>query len=199
MANACSGAGEPCSRVVAMRILTILGLVAVLALSNVRSARGQGCLGDCNNSGMVTVDEIIRGVTIALGTADLSVCPSFDADHTGRVEVYELVTAVRHTLEGCPAGGNALSTKSSPIAISEDNHWVVAANTDANTVTLFRVLVDSTLMKVQEIGVGREPRSVALLPQKPWAYVANTVSGTVSVLSLDTGLTLATITVGTEP
>ena len=49
------------------------------------------------------------------------------------------------------------------------------------------------------MAVGQEPRSVALLSNKPWAYVANTLSGTVQVVSLLDYSTVATIPVGTEP
>ena len=60
------------------------------------------CVGDCNGSGDVTVNEIINGVNIALGTADLATCPSFDANHDGQVTVNELLQAVNAALNGCP-------------------------------------------------------------------------------------------------
>ena len=36
------------------------------------------CTGDCNSNGEVTVDELIVGVNIALGNAQLNTCPSFE-------------------------------------------------------------------------------------------------------------------------
>jgi YVTN family beta-propeller protein len=89
--------------------------------------------------------------------------------------------------------------KSSPIEITADGKTVVAANSDTGTATFFAVGDDGLLTKRQEVAVGEEPRSVATLVQKPWAYVANTVSGTVSVIDLTDYSTLATIDVGTEP
>jgi hypothetical protein len=43
----------------------------------------------------------VRGVNIALGTADLDTCPSFDANYDDRVTVNELVRAVNNALAGC--------------------------------------------------------------------------------------------------
>ena len=91
------------------------------------------------------------------------------------------------------------ANKSSPIDITPDGQMVVAANTDADTVSLFQVGADGSLTKAQEVAVGREPRSVTTLVKKSLAYVANTVGGTVSVLDLVTHAVVATITVGTEP
>jgi len=59
------------------------------------------CVGECNGDGEVTVNELIRGVTIALGAVPLAECPAFDADDNGEVTVNELVTAVNAALNGC--------------------------------------------------------------------------------------------------
>jgi hypothetical protein len=59
------------------------------------------CVGDCDDSGTVTVDELIRGVNIALGLVPLDNCGSFDANGNGGVTVNELVQAVNAALEGC--------------------------------------------------------------------------------------------------
>ena len=60
-----------------------------------------GCVGDCNGGGEVTVDEIIKGVNIALGNAALDTCPQFDADGSGDVTINELIVAVNNALKGC--------------------------------------------------------------------------------------------------
>ena len=59
------------------------------------------CVGDCNADGAVTVDELVKGVTIALGTAALSTCPQFDLDGSETVTVDELIRAVNRALDGC--------------------------------------------------------------------------------------------------
>lgn len=59
------------------------------------------CIGDCNADGTVTVDELIKGVNIALGSLPLSDCKSFDANGDGTVTIDELVKAVSAALNGC--------------------------------------------------------------------------------------------------
>ena len=62
------------------------------------------CLGDCNEDGQVTVDEIVTLVNIALGSTSISMCPNGDFDGGGTVTVDEIVTALNFALDGCPAG-----------------------------------------------------------------------------------------------
>ena len=80
--------------------LAVLTLFAVLIVGD-GVARGQLCTGDCDAGGAVTVDEILRGVNIALGTTALIECDSFDHDGDEMVTVDEILTAVNAALEGC--------------------------------------------------------------------------------------------------
>lgn len=59
------------------------------------------CVGDCTGDGVVAVNELITGVTIALGLQSIDRCPTFDASGNGAVEVNELITAVVNALNGC--------------------------------------------------------------------------------------------------
>jgi ELWxxDGT repeat protein len=59
------------------------------------------CAGDCDRGGSVTVDELVRGVGIALGSTPVDVCAPFDANGDGGVAIDELVGAVRAALDGC--------------------------------------------------------------------------------------------------
>jgi hypothetical protein len=59
------------------------------------------CVGDCDGSGEVTVDEVIKGVNIALDNAALDICPQFDVDGNGMVTINELIIAVNNVLNGC--------------------------------------------------------------------------------------------------
>jgi len=61
------------------------------------------CLGDCDNSGMVTVDELLTMVNIALGNADESTCDAGDANHDDQITIDEILTAVNNALNGCGA------------------------------------------------------------------------------------------------
>src|SRR5436309_6065234 len=81
-------------------------------------------------------------------------------------------------------GGFSGATSSQPLALSADGELLAVANPDNNTVTFF----DTSWPvpeRIEEVNVGREPNSVALAPDGREAYVANTVDGTVSVLTLN--------------
>ncbi|MBI4516798.1 MAG: hypothetical protein HY699_13385 [Deltaproteobacteria bacterium] len=77
--------------------------VSKVAITNAAVSAGTACVGDCDSSNDVTVDELVKGVNIALGTAQLTDCPSFDKDNSGDVTVDELVTAVNYALGSCPS------------------------------------------------------------------------------------------------
>lgn len=62
-----------------------------------------GCVGDCDGSGAVTVSDIITGVNIVLGNQPVSSCPSFDADGGGTVTIGEIIQGVNNLLNGCPS------------------------------------------------------------------------------------------------
>lgn len=78
----------------------MLALLAV-SFSSVRAVPAV-CLGDCDGDGEVTIDEIIRGVNIALGLAALGTCPVFDTSGDGEVTVDELIVSVTNALNRCP-------------------------------------------------------------------------------------------------
>jgi hypothetical protein len=61
------------------------------------------CVGDCDGSGTVSVDEVIRAVAIALGTEPLATCPVADSEGNGIVEANDLVTIVGNATGGCDA------------------------------------------------------------------------------------------------
>jgi hypothetical protein len=60
------------------------------------------CTGDCDQSGRVTVEELVRGVSILLTGSGLAGCPAIDADSDGGVVVSEAVQAVANAMDGCP-------------------------------------------------------------------------------------------------
>jgi hypothetical protein len=60
------------------------------------------CAGDCDDDQIVSVDELIRGIRIALDLLSLAECRLLDADRDGRVTVNEPVLAVHHALNRCP-------------------------------------------------------------------------------------------------
>ncbi len=61
------------------------------------------CIGDCDGSGAVTVDELVLMVNIALGEAPADDCTAGDADDSGDITINEIVAAVGNALTACPA------------------------------------------------------------------------------------------------
>ena len=77
------------------------------------------CAGDCSGDGVVTVDELITGATIALGERATADCPSFDEIRNDRVEVDELLGAIRNA-QPVRSGGAKLSRGGCEIPYGED-------------------------------------------------------------------------------
>jgi hypothetical protein len=61
-----------------------------------------GCVGDCDSSGSVGVNEVVLMTNIALGTDQPSSCPAGDPANDG-VQINDIVTAVNNALHGCPS------------------------------------------------------------------------------------------------
>ena len=79
----------------------LLALGLCLPWSMPAPAQAQMCGGDCNLDCEVTVDEILRMISGALGDRPVSQCEAGDADHDQALTVDEIVAAVAHGLDGC--------------------------------------------------------------------------------------------------
>jgi hypothetical protein len=66
-----------------------------------RRTPGQPCVGDCDNDGRVTVDELVRLVNRALAGSVGAGCAAGDRDGNQRITVDELVAAVISDLTDC--------------------------------------------------------------------------------------------------
>lgn len=111
---------------------------------------------------------------------------------------------------GGGGGGAAVTTLAAPsqstsITLTSDDRKALVVNGDTNSLAVIGVRNAEgadVFEKLAEIPVGKEPHSVAVSPDGRWAYVSNTVSGTVSVIALkgkDAYETIREIVVGTEP
>jgi hypothetical protein len=78
---------------------TLCAFFLILVAHPVRAAV---CSGDCDGSGSLTVDELIRAVAIALGQQSIATCPSVDVSGEGLVTVEEIIIATQFALNGCP-------------------------------------------------------------------------------------------------
>jgi len=92
---------------------------------------------------------------------------------------------------------------SQPLALSGDGAFLAAVNPDNNSVSLFDLRADKN-KRLAIVPVQSEPNGVVLTPNGRRAFVANTVSGTVSVMDLNIpngfiGKPRKQIVVGTEP
>ena len=90
-----------------------------------------------------------------------------------------------------------------PLALSADGSFMAAVNPDNNTVSIFDLRADKN-RRLAQVPVQVEPNGVALAPNGRRAYIANTVSGTVSVMDLNISngsisMPRKHIAVGTEP
>jgi hypothetical protein len=62
------------------------------------------CVGDCDSNGVVSVNELVMMVNMALGSTALSACAA-DTNGDGQISIDELVSATNAALQGCaPAG-----------------------------------------------------------------------------------------------
>ena len=101
-----------------------------------------------------------------------------------------------------PASIAATSSHSTTIALTSDEQRVVVVNREANSVSIIRVKNmqgNDIATKIAEIGVGEEPRCVAIHPNDQEAYVTNGITGTVSVVNLGQRRVVATIKGLREP
>ena len=94
-------------------------------------------------------------------------------------------------------------TSSQPLALSANGNFLVVANPDSNSVSFFDLRADRN-RRVATVPVQVEPNGVVFSPNGLRAYVANTVSGTVSVINVNIANGLISkpsvhIPVGTEP
>jgi YVTN family beta-propeller protein len=125
----------------------------------------------------------------------------------GRVALFAAVSAVVSALPGLMNLGlgavlAATPTRSTTIALTPDETRLVVVNREANSVSVIQVknnVGKDFYHKIAEIPVGEEPRCVAVHPSNRAAYVANAISGTVSVVDLSHYLIVAELKVGTEP
>jgi hypothetical protein len=90
---ACAGgphAGDPCSPFGPDPGVPVADLCAGAPCSS----KLPPAVGDCNGDLDVTINEVVRGVAIALGQASVSDCPRFDRNEDGKVRIDEILGAV---------------------------------------------------------------------------------------------------------
>jgi cysteine-rich repeat protein len=90
------------------------------------------CAGDCDGNGMVTINELIVGVNIALGSAASAACAAIDRNSDGMVTISELIAAVNSALAGCTPTTPQASPTATPTHTSQGGTPTVTATAPAN-------------------------------------------------------------------
>lgn len=93
--------GGPRGRLLIPIVVSALAYLGPAAAEPTPNPTWTACTGNCDSGPDVTVDELVKGVNIALGFATLDTCPVFDSDGDEAVTVDELVKAVNNALYGC--------------------------------------------------------------------------------------------------
>jgi hypothetical protein len=82
----------------------VVGALSLTVLLGVgRLPAHAACVGDCDASGSVTVDDLMVAVNVALGDAPLSGCTAGDQNGDGLITVDEIIAAVDNAQDGCPS------------------------------------------------------------------------------------------------
>ena len=89
-------------------------LAGCACLASLRDVARATCVGDCDGSGDVTVNELVVGVNIALSLAPATTCEAMDRNGDGMVTIDELLTAVSAALLGCPVVPTPTPSPTSP-------------------------------------------------------------------------------------
>ncbi|MEO8603701.1 MAG: hypothetical protein ABI629_14100 [bacterium] len=121
-------------------IAVALGLAVALAAAPGRA--DTTCVGDCGNTGQVTVADMVLGVNIVLGEQPASACPAFQ-NAAGNVDIAQLIAGVNNVLNGCGVQPTPTAT---PIFSGKERHFVIAPGTPrADTATSSSGLFSSGL------------------------------------------------------
>lgn len=85
---------------------------------------------------------------------------------------------------------------SGSIALSNDGRILVAANMLNGTISVMNVIAPNAAVVQAEIQVGKDPRSVALLPDNVHAVVTNRADGTLMIVDIVAGTVVDTVPLG---
>jgi glucose/arabinose dehydrogenase len=98
-----------------VRVGIVFATLAGAALSVPYPAAAQSCAGDCGGDGVVSVDDLVRAVNVALNLQPIANCGAADPGGDGRVSIDELIRAVGSALRGCDATPTETPSPSPPV------------------------------------------------------------------------------------
>jgi hypothetical protein len=79
----------------------VSGSLALLVVVATQAVAQDVCIGDCDGNGVVSINELLTGVNIALEREAIDGCRGFDTNADGNLQINELLGAVRSALQGC--------------------------------------------------------------------------------------------------
>lgn len=79
-------------------------IATVVCLAAAAGTARADCVGDCSGDRLVSAQELVRAVNVALGMAPPRECYAGDSNRDGRVTIDELLLAVQNVLDGCGGG-----------------------------------------------------------------------------------------------
>jgi hypothetical protein len=79
----------------------LVALALFVSNASLAQSNSAQCACDCDGNGVVTIDEMVAGVNIALGKTDMDDCEAADPQSDGNVSVQELVMGVSALINGC--------------------------------------------------------------------------------------------------
>ncbi len=129
---------------------------------------------DANDDGSINLSDAVSGLGyLFLGTAP----PPAPFPACGEDPTDDALGCVSYPLCKEPL---RRASKSSTIAISPNDRWLVATNPADNSITIFDTTMD---FKSVRVATGREPSSVVVHPDGLTAFVANRADATVVKIS----------------
>ncbi|MCX8073550.1 MAG: CRTAC1 family protein [Candidatus Binatia bacterium] len=121
-------------RIVALALRSLVALAASLRdTMAVDLGSEDACVGDCDGDRIVTVDELIRSVRIALQLVGPEACVAADIDGDRRVTIEEIVLGVNALLQGCTPRATRTAT---PLIILPTNTATPTASPSATATRL---------------------------------------------------------------
>lgn len=119
------------------------------------------CVGDCDATGAVTIDELQIGVDMILGTAIVDACVSFDGNLDLRTTVDELTLAITHAVSGCPTRPipDAVDSLVAQVSIDALQGHIAALQFPRATPQSHATAADYMVRQWEELGyvVSRQP------------------------------------------
>lgn len=110
---------------------------ATQLVANGGAADATGCVGDCNQLGVVSIGDLVKMVTIALGNAPTSDCMAGDENNDTLITIDEIVRAVSNALTGCPAPqGTATPTATATPTTSPPMANLTSATTGQSVIAV---------------------------------------------------------------